>query len=232
MVSRAGGWPAVIGLAALTDPRSAPVDQMPSALHEFLAEELFHDVGEVTRDGLVQLSVLATVTEPLAKFLLGARAGDVLETSVQRGLLIPSGSEYQFHPLLQAFLQRKLRERDKDSVDSIIRSVGRYLIVEGFWDEAFELLAASEAELLPELLEASLDKLLREGRTATLKRWISASEEHGLIADNRPRRGRAVVPRRHPFKGRGLGLGGRPKDAEHKSMGGEGILSGGSVGLL
>ena len=177
LVSRAGGWPAVIGLAALTEPRSEPADQMPSSLHEFLAEELFHDVGEVTRDGLVQLSVLATVTEPLAKFLLGVRAGEVLETSVQRGLLIPSGSEYQFHPLLQAFLQRKLRERDRDYVDSIVRSVGRYLIVEGFWDEAFELLSASEAELLPELLEASLDKLLREGRTATLKRWISASEE-------------------------------------------------------
>ena len=37
LVSRAGGWPAVIGLAALTEPRSAPADQMPSALHEFLA---------------------------------------------------------------------------------------------------------------------------------------------------------------------------------------------------
>ena len=142
LVSRAGGWPAVIGLAALTEPRSAPADQLPSALHEFLAEELFHDVGEVTRDGLVQLSLSTTVTEPLARFLLGARAGEVLETSVQRGLLIRSGSSYQFHPLLQAFLQRKLRERDKDSVDSIVRSVGRYLIVEGSWDDAFELLSS------------------------------------------------------------------------------------------
>jgi LuxR family maltose regulon positive regulatory protein len=178
LVSQTGGWPAVIGLAALTEPRSAPADQLPSALHEFLAEELFHDVGEVTRDGLVQLSLSTTVTEPLARFLLGAHAGEVLETSVQRGLLILSGSTYQFHPLLRAFLQRKLRERDKDSVDSIVRSVGRYLIGEGFWDDAFELLSTSAVpELLPELLEASLDKLLREGRTATLKRWIGASEE-------------------------------------------------------
>ena len=78
LVSRTGGWPAVIGLAALTEPRSAPADQLPSALHEFLAEELFHDVGEVTRDGLVQLSLSTSVTEPLARFLLGARAGEVL----------------------------------------------------------------------------------------------------------------------------------------------------------
>jgi ATP/maltotriose-dependent transcriptional regulator MalT len=178
LVSRAGGWPAVIGLAALTDLRSAPADQMPSALHEFLAEELFHDVDEVTREGLLQLSIATTVTKRLASFLLGARAAGVLETSVQRGLLIQSGSKYQFHPLLQVFLQRKLREQDKDSVDSIVSSVGRYLIVEGFWDDAFTLLSTSGVPaLLPELLEASLDSLLREGRTATLKRWIDASEE-------------------------------------------------------
>jgi len=178
LVSRAGGWPAVIGLAALTEPRSAPVDQMPSALHEFLAEELFHDVGEVTRDGLLQLSISTTVTKPLATYLLGARASEVLETSVQRGLLIPSGPTYQFHPFLQAFLQRKLRERDKHSVDSIVRTVFRYLTVEGLWDDAFALLSTSAVPaLLPELLEACLDKLLREGRTATLQRWINASED-------------------------------------------------------
>ena len=178
LVSRAGGWPAVIGLAALTQPRLAADDQVPAALHEFLAEELFHDVDEVTRDGLLQLSIATTVTEPLADFLLGARAGKVLETSVHRGLLIRSGSSYQFHPLLQAFLRRKLREREKELVDSIVSSVGKYFIVEGLWDDAFALLSTSDVPaLLPELLEASLDTLLREGRTATLKRWIDAADD-------------------------------------------------------
>ena len=63
-------------------------------------------------------------------------------------------------------------------MDSIVSSVFRHLTVEGLWDDAFALLSTSAVPaLLPDLLEASLDKLLREGRTATLKRWIDAAEE-------------------------------------------------------
>jgi DNA-binding CsgD family transcriptional regulator/tetratricopeptide (TPR) repeat protein len=165
-------------LAALTQRDRTPVDQVPATLYEFLAEELFQDVDQSTQDGLVRLALAPTITESLAEFVLGVGASGILETAVHRGLLDRDGLAYEFHPLLRAFLQRKLSESGDKAVESIARAVSEHLIDTGLWDDAFALISNSRMPaLLPGLIEASLDSLLLEGRTATLKRWINASDE-------------------------------------------------------
>ena len=41
LLRRASGWPAVIGLAALTGEATTPAETLPNMLYAYFAEELF-----------------------------------------------------------------------------------------------------------------------------------------------------------------------------------------------
>ena len=63
LARQAEGWPAVLALAAGA-LRSPPSGDLPSALHSYLAEELFQGAAEV-QDHLVRLALLPTLEQKL-----------------------------------------------------------------------------------------------------------------------------------------------------------------------
>ena len=63
LAEQAEGWPAVIALAAAADLELAPVGALPSALHDYFAEELFQRASADLQARLIDLSLLPRLPE-------------------------------------------------------------------------------------------------------------------------------------------------------------------------
>src|ERR687896_468742 len=77
LIPRAKGWPAVLGLASLTEERLPELD-LPEALYDYFAEELFQASNADVQLGLSRLAAVGTVSTELATELLGESAGAIL----------------------------------------------------------------------------------------------------------------------------------------------------------
>lgn len=182
LLRRASGWPAVIGLAALTGEAATPAETLPNMLYAYFAEELYQVVSPASQKALSILAVSPRLTRAAADAILGADVAEkTLEEAADIGLLGVRGLEVDIHPLLREFLRGKLLEHGAEVSREAIENVGRYLFQERAWDEAFALLEESAAfALMGELFESALDDLLLQGRTATLRKWIDRAYEAQL----------------------------------------------------
>ena len=182
LLRRASGWPAVIGLAALTGEAATPAETLPSMLYSYFAEELYQVASPGSRKALSILAVSPRLTRAAAGAILGADVAEkILDEAAEIGILAVRGSEVEIHPLLREFLRGKLLEHGAEVSKEAIRNVGRYLFQERAWDEAFALLEESAAfGLMGELFESALDDLLLQGRTATLRKWLDRAYEAQL----------------------------------------------------
>ena len=183
LVARARGWPAVIGLAALTEEQALPKDDLPAALYDYFAEELYQTAEPAVRWGLCQLAVTPSITLELAQLLFGTEAGAlILEHAVRLGVLAPNpNGTFELHPLLRAFLEAKLREHGRDAVAGVVATIGRFLLEREQWDDVFSLVQRfSAADLLVTLVEEAAQSMLRDGRLVTLSRWLKYAEDERL----------------------------------------------------
>jgi LuxR family maltose regulon positive regulatory protein len=178
LVALAEGWPAVLGLAARARDLELPDQSGGSALYDFFAEELFQDLSSDMQDAIARLALAPILTFPLASLLYGDSADHVIGEAVRLGVLTSqSGATLDLHPLLRAFLDRKLARTGSD-LHPTLTGVVRFLIVERKWDEAFNLIERFEAHyLVVELVEAAMAALLSGGRLSTLTRWLAYSNE-------------------------------------------------------
>ena len=142
LVALADGWPAVIGLAALT-PTSITLDEgFPDELHDYFAEELFASLAEDVRDGLCRLSLVPIVSRPAAKALLNTSAAHVLAVAREAGMFTAQKpQELALHPLLRTFLQHKLLDAPRADVSDAVTRATEFLIDVDSWDEAFSLIS-------------------------------------------------------------------------------------------
>lgn len=184
LVSLASGWPAVIGLAALT-PRSLATlsEALPETLHDYFAEELFRAFPDRLKPALTELSIAPTITSEVTSALVGDDAEALLQQAAIHGFLTSSADDHsQIHPLLRQFLRAKLNLFDEGTrarIDSLIS----YLVGKGAWDDAFTVIElADRTELLSPLLGAALGEILRNGRVATVRRWLVVAEARGVIS--------------------------------------------------
>ena len=170
----AGGWPAVIGLASHSSALCLPPATVSDTLHTFFAQELFDRCSPDLQSSLIRLAMLPAITDSLAETVLGRDATEMMAKAALAGFLtIQDGRNYELHPLLREFLRQKapLLE-DKDRRFVIDRTL-KALITSCQWDDAFGIIAECDIpHALPVLVEAALDSLLREGRVATIRRWI------------------------------------------------------------
>jgi LuxR family maltose regulon positive regulatory protein len=183
LVERAQGWPAVIGLAALTDSITFPKDDLPAALYDYFAEEVYLQAEPAVRWGLCQLAIAPTITVELAQHLFGMEAGTlILDHGIRLGVF--SGDRpgtLSLHPLLRTFLDSKLAEYGSHAVMNAVDLVNAYLVERRQWDETFDVIQrAGDGIALPDLVEAGLDEMLEEGRLSTLERWISYGRTEGI----------------------------------------------------
>ena len=117
LVALANGWPAVIGLAAMTTTQMNVEDGLPDTLYDYLAEELFGSLSPPTREALCRLALVPTINRETARALLGPSAEQVLQVAESAGMLVTHGArDRRFHPLLQAFLTEKLLELPADQI--------------------------------------------------------------------------------------------------------------------
>jgi ATP/maltotriose-dependent transcriptional regulator MalT len=184
LVALAGGWPAVIGLASLT---SSSYDMsrgdVPEALYDFFAEELYRALDRRSRADICQLALASTINARLCSALFGTRGQAVLVEAERRGFLMREGEQFDLHPLLRNFLLMKLTEFEHGVAISAASKICAWEISEGNWDRAIEL--ADElrlTEVVFEVLERSLDDMLASGRIASVERWLKIAREHDPTA--------------------------------------------------
>jgi len=178
LVPLADGWPAVIGMAALTDvaAAAAPQDAIDDTLYDFFAQEFFNTVDPGLQELLCRLAVLPTVERAACVALFGEECVSDLHRAEHLGLLSRAGVDWQIHPLLRRFLLMRFAERDQGGVAATARSAFKVAVAMEDWDAAYSVAAEfGMAELLEDLIRASLDALLSVGRLATLRRWVDAA---------------------------------------------------------
>ena len=173
LLEQAAGWPAVIGLAALNLPASLDGGALTGPLYDYLAEEVVSTGDSPAPGRLATLALARTFDASLARALLGPEAAETLRTGVRSGVLqADARGAYEVHPLLGEFLEAQLR-RDRERAKETARSVAQSLLDDGRFDDAFDLAVRfGDAATTEQVLAGSFDRLLREGRLATITRWL------------------------------------------------------------
>ncbi len=175
LVALAEGWPAVIGLAALTEDFDLPEGSLPDSLYEYFAEELYQAASPNVQRGLCRLSLAPSLGEDVAEFLLGDEAPDIMAEGVRLGFLSGRSGTLDLHPLLRTFLDAKTREAT-DSM-AVAEQLARHMADRGLWDDAFTLVKRFFSEdLFVSTLESGLRAMLSEARLATLAGWLELGE--------------------------------------------------------
>jgi DNA-binding CsgD family transcriptional regulator/tetratricopeptide (TPR) repeat protein len=185
LVERAAGWPAVIGLAALTEGTSPPRVDLPAKLYDYFAEEVYSQAEPAVRWGLCQLAIAPEITFELAERLFGNEAGAlILDHGVRLGVLTGERpGPYVIHPLLRTFLDSKLREHETHAVKDVVSLLTGFVIERRLWDEAFAVIQRTgEGSRVVDLVEAGLDEMLEQGRLSTLERWLTFGRTQGIEA--------------------------------------------------
>jgi LuxR family maltose regulon positive regulatory protein len=181
LMRTADGWPAVLGLAAMTgDVDFTSSRLMSHTLYDFLASELLASAAPETQTALMLLAVAAAPDVEVARILLGARTEDVLADATARGLVaVTERKSLLMHPLLRELLIRRSSEADPKSREKLLSDC-RKLFSACLWDEALSVAEVTcDAAFVTDALEAALDDLLAAGRTSSLERWVAAARAAG-----------------------------------------------------
>jgi DNA-binding NarL/FixJ family response regulator len=162
-------------LASLTSMLNLPPATVADALHTFFAQELFDRASPEVQSALIRLSIPPIITPSLAKAALDEEKTPFGAPVASSGFLTsPDAGTLELHPLLREFLLTKLPLLSASDRQQIVERCLASLIREHEWDHAFTVVQeAASFDHLPQLIRAALDDLLRKGRAATLRRWLS-----------------------------------------------------------
>jgi ATP/maltotriose-dependent transcriptional regulator MalT len=171
---RSQGWPAVVGLAAVTgDTGDFASEVASSELYDFLASELLAGATQSLRATAFALAAGGDQSPEVARSTLGVEWEDAVADAAAHGFVTRSAEGWMaIHPLLRVFLIRKL-EDDVTARLQIIDRVLSALVQHKEWDGCLALFERfpnhSRAALV---LRDALPDLLAVGRSATVERWI------------------------------------------------------------
>ncbi|HVP74617.1 MAG TPA: LuxR C-terminal-related transcriptional regulator [Gaiellaceae bacterium] len=183
IVSQAGGWPAVIGLAAMRGAASRPEPGLQAEdLYDYFAEDLFQSASDELKNALFLLALGGDASVEVARELLGAEHDRLVAEAAERGFLSRArDGSTAIHPLLRGFLVSKLREHTSDDIDAAVRQVVASLSRSLYWDECLTTLHCfPRHDLIPELMNQALAGLVASGRVATVRRWLELATSCGL----------------------------------------------------
>ena len=169
LLTHAHGWPAVIGLAAVTKRRNRTPDHAVSTtLFRFFAEELFTSAPQTLQEHLLAMAVLPSLSRELTELIFGDDATAVLADALMQGFATLSNDQHELHPLIREYLLSKL-QLQHDADERVLAAVQLSLRV-GAWDNAFGLITRFErVDLLEPFLKSAFKPLARSGRISTLE---------------------------------------------------------------
>ena len=188
LMRTADGWPAVLGLAAMTGDVDLTSSRLLShTLYDFLASELLAAAAEETQGALMLLAVASVTEVDVARAVLGTSADALIQDAVAHGLLaVTEHGSLSLHPLLRELLTRRFERAQADTREAEL-SRARRLFDMRRWDEALSVSeVANDASFATAAIEAALDDLLAAGRTSSLERWVAAARgagAHGGLID-------------------------------------------------
>jgi ATP/maltotriose-dependent transcriptional regulator MalT/DNA-binding SARP family transcriptional activator len=183
---RADGWAAALVLMlehrkpAYLDSAADP-DATPRAVFDYLAGEIFEGFDRSTQRLLLQLACLPRLTIDVARAVSGdPDAARVLFNLAHndyfvRELVGPDGRVFVIHRLLREFLlHRAARDLPHAVGPGAMRRAALLLRESGQAEDALALLVECQDWLdVAGLVVAQADKLLSQGRHATLATWLS-----------------------------------------------------------
>ncbi len=195
LYGRMDGWAAGLQLV-LEGVRRHGIDpagtagSTPDEIFEYFAHEVFRRLDGATRSFLVRTAFLPTVTPATARALTGnRRAGRILaylhrsnHFTERRGR---THRVYRYHPLFREFLLHQARASlTSAEVARIQRAAAALLAEAGRDDEAAGLLRdAGDWGALAALILDRAPVLVRQGRYATLRRWVEPLPRQVLEGD-------------------------------------------------
>jgi LuxR family transcriptional regulator, maltose regulon positive regulatory protein len=186
LVAQAEGWPALIGLAALSASAALPEERMSEALFRYFAEEVFRREPEEVQRLMLLSSIPSTIDVRVSRDVLGFRnPNSLLRQLAERGTLQETESgDLRFHPLLRDFLWRKLEVEDPDVFQQSTARVIEDARKNQDWSEAIDLaIKTARLQVAAEIVGEAAPSLLKAGRLETLDKWLA---ECGAVALETP----------------------------------------------
>jgi LuxR family maltose regulon positive regulatory protein len=184
---RTEGWVAgahLMALASLEDGRPVSTDAGVRLAEDHVRIELLDRLDHASRTLLTRTSLLDVITGPLAEAVSDEPgAAQLLAGIADHGVLVtaldPAGS-FRIHGLLRDVLSQELARDPSVDLDVRLRAAAWYEAA-GMPDEAIEhSLGAGDLERAARLLLEHAQPLFREGRVASLVRWIDAFDDADL----------------------------------------------------
>jgi LuxR family transcriptional regulator, maltose regulon positive regulatory protein len=175
LVQQAEGWPALIGLAALSATHEIPTERVSEALYRYFAEEVVRgETPEVERFMLLA-SVPPSLNARIATDVLGVEEGaQIVERLADEGLLQSAGdAQLHFHPLLRTYLRHRLQSEEPEVLRTLCDGAISDARAQARWADAFEIATSSGSlDVATQILEDAAPEMLATGRIETLERWL------------------------------------------------------------
>jgi LuxR family maltose regulon positive regulatory protein len=177
LVRQAEGWPALIGLAALSADLEFPPEKVSDSLYRYFAEEVFRREPPEIQRFMLLASIPVSLDARVARDVLGLSDPEAtLERLRDDGLVQQSpGGDLRFHPLLREFHHARLLAEDPETFAEKAQLVIDDAAEHGRWEEAFQLsLQIDRVVEAAEIAGRAARSLLASGQSETLEKWLSA----------------------------------------------------------
>jgi LuxR family maltose regulon positive regulatory protein len=191
---RTEGWSAGLYLAALYlkedgSPRStvASFGGDDRFINDYMESEFLERISPRRRAFLTRTAVLDRMCGPLCEAVLdlpGSRA--TLADLARSGLLLvpldPRGEWYRYHRLFREMLLAELHRQEPGLVPVLRRRAATWCLRNGLPEDALEYsIAAGDVEAAAGLVERLWLPACRQGRVATVRRWLRWLDERGAM---------------------------------------------------
>jgi DNA-binding CsgD family transcriptional regulator len=183
LVKGAEGWPAVIGLAALSATREMPSERVSDALFRYFAEEVLKREAPEIRQILMAASILpSTPVEMLRCLVPSLLSEEALQHLSDDGLIqrVPEDA-VRLHPLMRDFFHGYVGAQDPAERHRLQHAVIEAALDRGRWEDALTAaFEANETQTMAEILGRAAPDLIASGRVETVEKWFERCGQVGL----------------------------------------------------
>ncbi|MFM1653582.1 LuxR C-terminal-related transcriptional regulator [Brevibacillus sp. B_LB10_24] len=190
---RTEGWIAGMQLVALSMQGR---DNLPRFVREFtgnhryiwdyVVEEVFMALSGEMQDFLLRTSILERMTPSLCDSVTRRQQSEEILAYLEatNSFIVALDQErrwYRYHHLFSDMLQTQLRRKYADQIDQLHLAASHWYERNLFWEEAVEhALSGGHFDQAAALIDKLSVTLLKQGKLATLKRWLHSFPERWL----------------------------------------------------
>jgi LuxR family maltose regulon positive regulatory protein len=204
VLARTEGWPVGVYLAALSlrSERALGEDLLVAGddalIRSYLETEILAGVGDRDRDLMLRTSIVREVSGALATAITGdPEAGSRLYELSKANLLVMAVDRrerwFRYHGLLADLLQRQLEDSDIDRSELHRRAAGWFEEAGDVDSAVRHASSAGDEPHVRRLVLSSFQREYREGRLATVRRWLDIVAQTSLGWDTSMALGATLV---------------------------------------